>query len=80
MKKIMTEIEKTLEISGVRPTAMRMLIYKFMAQKEVAVALTDIENAFAKPPGAHLQSVTSSSTYSHLRSTIVKVGVDKCNT
>lgn len=44
----MSEIEKTLESNGVRPTAMRILIYKFMVQKEVAVALTDIENAFVK--------------------------------
>ncbi len=44
----MTEIEKKLENNGVRPTAMRILIYKFMAQKEVAIALTDIENAFDK--------------------------------
>ncbi|MCK0191745.1 transcriptional repressor [Arenibacter sp. N53] len=44
----MTEIEKKLENNGIRPTAMRILIYKFMAQKEVAIALTDIEDAFVK--------------------------------
>ena len=44
----MTEIEKTLENKDVRPTAMRILIYKFMVEKDVAVALTDIESAFAK--------------------------------
>lgn len=44
----MNEIEKSLEIKGVRPTAMRMLIYRFMVQKEVALTLTDIENAFSK--------------------------------
>ncbi|TXD84411.1 transcriptional repressor [Subsaximicrobium wynnwilliamsii] len=44
----MTEIEKTLEAHQVRPTAMRILIYKYMAEKEVAVALTDIESAFSK--------------------------------
>lgn len=44
----MTEIEKTLEIKSVRPTAMRILVYKFMAQKKIAVALTDIEIAFGK--------------------------------
>ncbi|GBF21638.1 zinc uptake transcriptional repressor [Arenibacter sp. NBRC 103722] len=44
----MTEIEKTLEIKSVRPTAMRILIYKYMAEKNIAVALTDIENAFTK--------------------------------
>ena len=44
----MTAIEKTLENKGIRPTAMRILIYKFMAQKEIAVTLTDIEDAFLK--------------------------------
>lgn len=44
----MNEIESTLENNGVRPTAMRVLVYKYMAQKEVAVALTTIENAFTK--------------------------------
>ena len=44
----MNEIEKTLENKGVRPTAMRMLIYKYLAQKEVAITLTDIEKAFVK--------------------------------
>jgi Fur family ferric uptake transcriptional regulator len=44
----MNEIEKLLNAKNVRPTAMRTLIYKYMAEKEVAVALTDIENAFAK--------------------------------
>lgn len=44
----MNEIEKLLEERNVRPTAMRILIYKFMAQMDIAVALTDIENAFAK--------------------------------
>jgi len=42
----MNEIEKTLKNNGVRPTAMRILIYKYMAQKEVALTLTDIEDAF----------------------------------
>jgi len=37
-----------LEGNGVRPTAMRILIYRYMAQKDVALALTDIEKAFAK--------------------------------
>jgi len=44
----MTEIEKTLKKNSVRPTAMRILIYKYMAKKKIAVVLTDIENAFAK--------------------------------
>lgn len=37
-----------LQQKNVRPTAMRTLVYKYMAQKEIAVALTDIENAFEK--------------------------------
>lgn len=44
----MNEIERLLKAKNVRPTAMRTLIYKYMAENEVAVALTDIENAFAK--------------------------------
>ncbi|HIB47186.1 MAG TPA: transcriptional repressor [Flavobacteriaceae bacterium] len=44
----MSEIEKLLEEKNVRPTAMRILIYKFMAQKDSAVAMKDIESAFAK--------------------------------
>jgi len=44
----MIDIEKTLENKSVRPTAMRILIYKYMAEKEIAVALTDIKNAFDK--------------------------------
>lgn len=44
----MKEIEKILENKGIRPTAMRMLIYKYLAKKNVAISLTDIENAFAK--------------------------------
>jgi Fur family ferric uptake transcriptional regulator len=44
----MKNIEKLLKSKGVRPTAMRMLVYKFMLQKEVALTLTNIENAFYK--------------------------------
>ncbi|EAR16210.1 Fur family transcriptional regulator [Robiginitalea biformata] len=44
----MKEIERTLETKGVRPTAMRILVYKFLAEKDVALSLTDIENAFVK--------------------------------
>ena len=44
----MTEIEKTLNDHEVRPTAMRILIYKHQAQKDNAQALLDIETAFAK--------------------------------
>ena len=44
----MTEIEQTLERFNVRPTAMRILIFKFLAGQNIAVALTDIENTFVK--------------------------------
>ena len=44
----MTEIEKRLNDHNVRPTAMRILIYKYLAQQEIAKALLDVENAFAK--------------------------------
>jgi Fur family transcriptional regulator, ferric uptake regulator len=42
------EIEKLLEANDIRVTAMRLLIYKFLAENEVTVALSDIENAFYK--------------------------------
>ena len=44
----METIEQVLESRSIRVTAMRMLIYKFLAEKEVAVTLSDIENAFVK--------------------------------
>lgn len=44
----MKEIEQRLTENGVRPTAMRMLIYKYLSEKNVATSLTDIEIAFAK--------------------------------
>ncbi|SNZ01424.1 Fur family transcriptional regulator [Flagellimonas pacifica] len=44
----MKEIEQRLTENGVRPTAMRILIYKYLAEKEAATSLTDIEVAFGK--------------------------------
>ncbi|SNR69303.1 Fur family transcriptional regulator [Lutibacter flavus] len=44
----METIEQILESKNIRVTAMRMLIYKFLVEKEVAVTLSDIENAFEK--------------------------------
>ncbi len=38
----------TLQDKGVRPTAIRMLVYRCLAKKEVATSLTDIENTFVK--------------------------------
>ena len=44
----MKTIEEFLESKNIRVTAMRLLIYKFLAEKQVAVTLSDIENAFEK--------------------------------
>ena len=44
----METIEQLLESKDIRITAMRLLIYKFLAEKEIAVTLSDIENAFEK--------------------------------
>lgn len=44
----MKTIEEVLESKKIRVTAMRLLIYKFLAKKKVAVTLSDIENAFVK--------------------------------
>ena len=44
----MKTIEELLESKGIRITAMRLLISKFLAEKKMAVTLSDIENAFAK--------------------------------
>lgn len=44
----MDEIEKVLEIHNVRPTATRLLMYKFLRDLNVAVTLNDIESGFDK--------------------------------
>lgn len=44
----MNEIETLFASKDIRITAMRLLIYKFLVQKETAVTLSDIENAFTK--------------------------------
>lgn len=44
----MRDIEALLNKRSVRPTAMRILIYKFMAKNDRAVTLTEIENTFEK--------------------------------
>ena len=44
----MQTIEHILELKDIRVTAMRLLIYRFLAQKEIAQTLSDIENAFDK--------------------------------
>ena len=44
----MQTVEQILQANNIRVTAMRLLIYKFLSRKEVAVALSDIENAFDK--------------------------------
>lgn len=42
------ETDRLLETHGIRVTAMRLLIYKFLVEKQVAVSLSDIENNFEK--------------------------------
>ncbi len=44
----METIEQVLESKNIRVTAMRLLIYKFLAENQVAVTLSDIENTFEK--------------------------------
>ena len=44
----MQTIEQVLEAKAIRVTAMRLLIYKFLAQRPMAATLTDIEQAFDK--------------------------------
>ena len=44
----METIEQLLASKNIRVTAMRLLIYKFLAEKQVAATLSDIENAFEK--------------------------------
>ncbi|CAL65254.1 Fur family transcriptional regulator [Christiangramia forsetii] len=42
----MNEIEKVLQEHQVRPTAIRLLMYKFLRDRQVAVTLNDIESDF----------------------------------
>ncbi|MFD1096269.1 Fur family transcriptional regulator [Salegentibacter chungangensis] len=42
----MRKTEDFLTKKGVRPTAMRMLVLDFLFDKKIAVALTDVEEAF----------------------------------
>jgi len=44
----MKDIEKLFASKDIRITAMRLLIYKFLTDKQIAVTLSDIENAFEK--------------------------------
>jgi len=44
----MDEIEKVLRTHDIRPTAIRLLMYKFLREKNVAVTLNDIESGFEK--------------------------------
>lgn len=46
--KKMNEVETFFASKKIRVTAMRLLIYKFLTEKQVAVTLSDIENAFEK--------------------------------
>lgn len=44
----MKKIEKILQQYGIRPTAMRMLVYRFIESKTTAVSLSVVENNFEK--------------------------------
>lgn len=44
----MNEVEKLLQEKRVRPTAMRLLVYRFLEKQSVAASLSDIENTFEK--------------------------------
>jgi len=43
-----TTIEQQLATHGIRVTAMRLLVFKFLAENEAAVSLSDIEHHFDK--------------------------------
>ena len=44
----MDEIEKLLKDHHIRPTAIRLLMYKFLHERSAAVTLNDIESGFDK--------------------------------
>lgn len=48
VKSNISRIEMLLQKSNIRPTAMRILIYKYLLENLAAKGLSDIENHFAK--------------------------------
>lgn len=44
----MSSIEQQLRNKNIRPTAMRILIFKYMGERNTAVSLANIEKAFEK--------------------------------
>ncbi|MHC5202671.1 Fur family transcriptional regulator [Myroides sp. LJL119] len=42
----MLELEQELKAKGINPTAMRLLIFKYLKQQDTAVSLSDIESSF----------------------------------
>ncbi len=44
----MEKVEQLLKSKNIRVTAMRLLVFQLLSEKEVAVALSDIEKAFEK--------------------------------
>lgn len=44
----MNQVEEVLKLRRIRPTAMRILIWRYLKKNNRAVALTDIEQAFDK--------------------------------
>lgn len=44
----MNGIEEFLAANNIRPTAMRILVFKLLAAKDIAISLADVELAFEK--------------------------------
>jgi Fur family transcriptional regulator, ferric uptake regulator len=44
----MNEIEKFLITKNIRPTAIRILVFKLLATKDIAISLSDVELEFEK--------------------------------
>lgn len=42
----MSEVESILNKKNIRPTAMRILVYRILSAAEAAISLTDLENDF----------------------------------
>lgn len=43
---VQNKVEKILNNKNIRPTAMRILVYKLLLTSETAISLTDLENHF----------------------------------
>ena len=65
------EAEKSLEAKEIRPTAMRILIYKLLNKSNKALALSDLENAFSNSERTTLFRTlkTFEEKYKHIKNT-----------